>query len=101
MKIFAYSAIAFCLLCHHHLFHRHAKACGGCGGSVAVQSFAVPVQSFAVQSFAVPVQSFAVQSFAVPTVAVQSVAVPNVVIQSNVVAQPRRQVVRQRTVIRN
>lgn len=71
MKIFAYSAIAFCLLCHHHLFHRHAKACGGNG---------VAVQSFGVQSFAVPVRTFAVQS--------------NVVVR-----QPR--VVRTRTVIRN
>ncbi len=40
MKLLIYSTVAFCFLCHHHLFHRHAKACGGVQ-AVAVQSFAL------------------------------------------------------------
>ncbi len=98
MKLVIYSMVAFCFLCHHHLFHRHAKACGGVQ-AVAVQSFAVAQpcyqQSFAVAApmvYAQPV--FAAQVYAAPVVVAQPV-----VVQQNVV-RAQRQVIRTRTVVR-
>ncbi len=75
MKLIVCSMIAFCFLCHHHLFHRHASACGVCASAAVVAAPVVVAQPVyaapAVVAAPVYQQSFAVaapvyaQSFAV------------------------------------
>ncbi len=96
MKLLIYSAVAFCFLCHHHLFHRHAKACGGVGCGVAVQqSFAVAQPCYQ-QSFAVAAPVFVSPVYAQPVYAAP------VAVQARVFAAPThtRTVIRTRSVTR-
>ncbi len=94
--MFAKIALSLALIFGLHLFHHHchkqAKACGGCGQAVAVQSFAVAQPCYQ--------QSFAVAAFQPMVYAQPLVVAQPVVVQQNVV-RAQRTVVRQRTVIRS
>ncbi len=95
MKLVIYSMVAFCLMCHHHLFHRKAHACGG-----------VQAQSFSVQSFgfAAPAPCYQQQSFAYyqpqPLLLAAPVYPATYAVAAPVQRAPRRQVIRTKTVVR-
>ncbi len=96
MKLVIYSAVVFCLMCHHHLFHRKAHACGG-----------VQAQSFSVQSFgfAAPAPCYQQQQtlayYQPQPLLLASPAVYPVAVAAPVQHAPRRQVIKTKTVIRN
>ncbi len=96
MKLVIYSMVAFCFLCHHHLLHRHARACGGVAAVAVAPSFAVAAPCYQ-QSFAVAAPVFVSPVYAQPVYAAP------VAVQAQVFAAPARQrtIVRQRTVIRS
>ncbi len=97
MKLVIYSAVVFCLMCHHHLFHRHAKACGGVqaavvGAPACGAAFFQPATTYyAATAFYAPVQPLLLTAPAYP--AAYAVAAP-------VQRAPRRQVIRTKTVVR-
>ncbi len=90
MKLVIYSAVVFCLMCHHHLFHRHAKACGG-----------VQAQSFA---FAAPAPCYQQPALAYyqpqPLLLAAPVYPTTYAVAAPVQRAPRRQVIRTKTVVR-